>query len=498
MSNSIDKCVENCPVVLARVQFSISVPFAYAHNLIERSLCFFRSEFGFLLLKVMGNVFGESVMVEKINRIFLDLGEVDQASFELDLLTLLERRLAGEMWRENFFSAFSSIEWNSKNCNFKTREIGAGEADFPVKDLSAKVHSQVNFAPSNTELDQRVSARLQLNAPASLSILARSCVEERTLEYFFKMLQPRTRSDLVRRLVEGTSIAWDSETCDKQTIYIAALLYFLLNLHEIVPRHDARTLVLAIRPTKHEHWLLALFDCDAIHSASPPLKERVKGIYRQPEVRNWLKTRFSAAACLRLEREFGIPKLETSQRGDDIRFSDELVDLTKDAFSVDNAGTVLIWPLLANMFGKLGLWIDGHFVQQRSAVEASAWLSRIASSDEVPYVYPTALSNVLCGVSQDADIRWLTADKSQHQLLQAWLTDLPAKIRPWHQLTIEDIRALFIRRPGILTGTEPGGTLELEVEPHASDVLLQNWPWPITTVLLPWMEKPLTVQWGDL
>jgi len=35
----------------------------------------------------------------------------------------------------------------------------------------------------------------------------------------------------------------------------------------------------------------------------------------------------------------------------------------------------------------------------------------------------------------------------------------------------------------------------LQVQPGPYDVLMQSLPWSIATIRLPWMERPLWVQW---
>ena len=57
----------------------------------------------------------------------------------------------------------------------------------------------------------------------------------------------------------------------------------------------------------------------------------------------------------------------------------------------------------------------------------------------------------------------------------------------------DGLRQAFLQRRGLLIDT--GESWRLRVESAAVDVLLDHLPWSLTTVALPWLAKPITIDW---
>ena len=73
---------------------------------------------------------------------------------------------------------------------------------------------------------------------------------------------------------------------------------------------------------------------------------------------------------------------------------------------------------------------------------------------------------------------------------------LAAVIDHWTALgdaSPDALRGTFLTRPGKLS--RRGDDDVLQVEPQSFDILLDRLPWGIGAVRLPWMTRPLWVEW---
>ena len=76
---------------------------------------------------------------------------------------------------------------------------------------------------------------------------------------------------------------------------------------------------------------------------------------------------------------------------------------------------------------------------------------------------------------------------------------LETVIRYWDALkgtSPDGLREAFLRRPGKLNPSDDGGWV-LQMEKQTPDILLQQLPWGIGMVQLPWMPTLLRVEWAE-
>jgi len=108
--------------------------------------------------------------------------------------------------------------------------------------------------------------------------------------------------------------------------------------------------------------------------------------------------------------------------------------------------------------------------------------------------YDLLVPKVLCNLPLDAplnsQIGLTDAEKEECTAL------LEAVVRHWSALghsAIENLRGSFLVRPGKLSQRE--GEHLLHVETRSYDVLLDQLPWGLGLVKLPWMQRSLWVEW---
>jgi hypothetical protein len=170
--------------------------------------------------------------------------------------------------------------------------------------------------------------------------------------------------------------------------------------------------------------------------------------------------------------------------------------LASECYQVDNAGLILLWPLLPGLFRRWGLLDKGQFIdtgaQEQAICRLDSWLWQSQQAAE----WRMVLTKVLCGWPMAQALMRSDQDEGlpeAGQDLDALLRDLVAQTPGLQRCDQNDIRYGFLQRPGTLH--HENQRWHLLVEPDASDVLLGELPWPVSQVSLPWLETFIEVKW---
>ncbi len=174
---------------------------------------------------------------------------------------------------------------------------------------------------------------------------------------------------------------------------------------------------------------------------------------------------------------------------------------TKSATYVENAGIVILWPFLEKFFGHLGLDLGENHIPAIFPVRFKAvhLLHLLASGKESVAEPQLPLMKLLCGLNISepipARVELTDRDKAEaDQLIQAVLGHWPAM----KNTSVGGFRDSFLHRPGKLTPPDLAGSLggwRLQVERKGFDIIMEQLPWSIHVVKLPWMPEPLYVEW---
>ncbi|WP_026552441.1 contractile injection system tape measure protein [Arthrobacter sp. H20] len=163
-----------------------------------------------------------------------------------------------------------------------------------------------------------------------------------------------------------------------------------------------------------------------------------------------------------------------------------------DGIIVDNAGIVLLHPFLPRLLEGLGA-SDGTVLVDRT--RALCLIHYLATGELTAPEYRLTLAKVICGVALDepveADAGLTKAETDEAAAL------LEAAIGHWEALrgtSPDALRNEFLMRPGVLSADADGDWL-LRVESRTVDILLDQLPWGISMIGLPWMSGLLRVQW---
>ncbi|WP_141111252.1 contractile injection system tape measure protein [Chromobacterium haemolyticum] len=162
---------------------------------------------------------------------------------------------------------------------------------------------------------------------------------------------------------------------------------------------------------------------------------------------------------------------------------------------VDNAGLLLLWPLLPTWLRRWGFLEQDGFVSTAAQAQAitclDAWLWRDSARAE----WRTPFTKLLCGWPLEQPLGpWARPEDDWLSSLDELLHEALAMVPSWRRCGVQDIRHWFLQRPGVLMARD--GHWQLDIEAEAYDILLRDFPWPIKQLSLPWMAQSITVNWG--
>ncbi len=160
---------------------------------------------------------------------------------------------------------------------------------------------------------------------------------------------------------------------------------------------------------------------------------------------------------------------------------------------IEQAGLVILHPFLPQFLRAL-LIADGDRLTQPE--RALCLLHFLTTGQTIAPEQALPLPKLLCNVSLNQPVESdVVLSEQECQEAEALLT---AVIGHWDALKntgIEALRGTFLLRAGKLTQRDDGDWL-LQVERQGYDILLDQLPWGIGTVKLPWMPSILWVEWA--
>ena len=161
---------------------------------------------------------------------------------------------------------------------------------------------------------------------------------------------------------------------------------------------------------------------------------------------------------------------------------------------VSDAGLVLLHPFIGRMMENLGLVKKGMFVSPLARIRAVHLLRDLTGSDEPHHNHNLLLEKVLCGlpIGYALPSEWKPTEKEKEEK-EALLQAVCEYWRPLARSSTSALCSSFILRPGTLERFED--TWTIRVEGRTIDILMDDLPWELSILLLPWLEKPIAVEW---
>ncbi|NHB60500.1 contractile injection system tape measure protein [Photorhabdus sp. RW14-46] len=165
-------------------------------------------------------------------------------------------------------------------------------------------------------------------------------------------------------------------------------------------------------------------------------------------------------------------------------------------YQISNAGILILWPMLPALFNQLDLLEEKKFIHQQAQFRAVDFLDYLIWGDEEGLVERKTLNKVLCGLMIDEETQSILVEPEKQLIIAQWLDVIIAQLPGWKKLSRNDVRQLFLQRPGELLIDKQEIKITLQHQPF--DLLLADWPWPLNIVKLPWLNCPLQVDWQNI
>ncbi|UOQ52085.1 contractile injection system tape measure protein [Hymenobacter cellulosivorans] len=161
---------------------------------------------------------------------------------------------------------------------------------------------------------------------------------------------------------------------------------------------------------------------------------------------------------------------------------------------ITNAGLVLLWPFLTMLFDRLGYLENRQFKSIEEAYRAVHLLQFLATGAEDFPEYMLVLNKLLCGVQQTQPVvRELALTDEEKETGHGLLGAVISRWEILKKTSVAGLRETFLARNGRLDWQDD--KVLLTVETKAFDMLLDQRPWSIAVIRLPWMQLPLYVTW---
>ncbi len=164
------------------------------------------------------------------------------------------------------------------------------------------------------------------------------------------------------------------------------------------------------------------------------------------------------------------------------------------SWPIRNAGLVILNGYLSALLGRLGQLDGNQFVSPQAQANSVHYLQFLASGQSYTTEPELVLNKLLCGLDWQAPVPDGIEISAQQQQLCHGL--LKSAISHWSAIgksSLAGFRGNWLVRPGLLS--DSGDHIDLHVEKRTWDVLLARAPFSFTVIKLPWMQKPLYVNW---
>lgn len=195
----------------------------------------------------------------------------------------------------------------------------------------------------------------------------------------------------------------------------------------------------------------------------------------------------------RLKSEY-LSQLEKEFAAKKERIENQFV-VEKCKLTVDDAGLVLLHPFLSTLFSRMGLLDEKNHFKGLTEREKAAHLLRFASGDaNLHFDHLMNLEKVFCGLPVQypmmpdfpiSNNEKLEVNDMLESVCQYW--------KPLNGTSVAGLQQSFLRRNGMIA--YDGGTWLIRVEGMAVDILLDDLPWEISTILFPWTDDMFAVDW---
>ena len=166
-----------------------------------------------------------------------------------------------------------------------------------------------------------------------------------------------------------------------------------------------------------------------------------------------------------------------------------------DNLYVDNAGLVILWPFLFQLFNKLNLVSKKEFKDDDSLQKAIILTQYLCTGRDEIKENDLILNKLICGAPLNQYVNLeIRLEAFEKEICESLLNGV---IKNWEKIgntSVEGLRETFLMREGVLRKTEENYSLFVKKMPF--DVLLSTIPWNISMVQNAFMKYRIIVDWN--
>lgn len=168
-----------------------------------------------------------------------------------------------------------------------------------------------------------------------------------------------------------------------------------------------------------------------------------------------------------------------------------LREIEEEDFYIENAGAILMAPFLPALFDRLKL---ANKTKLLNPALATLIVQYAVTGKSKMEEYELVLPKILCGLDIESvvDAAFKILPKQKHEVSEM----LSSIIEYWTVLkntSLAGLQESFLKRAGKLTFKENNCLLQIEQKSY--DMLLNNLPWNISMIKLPWMKGIIRTEW---
>ncbi|KOY61304.1 hypothetical protein AM629_14625 [Photorhabdus heterorhabditis] len=174
----------------------------------------------------------------------------------------------------------------------------------------------------------------------------------------------------------------------------------------------------------------------------------------------------------------------------------KILSTSNSPCQVNNAGILMLWPILPALFNQLGLLEGKKFIHRQAQYHAVNFLDYLIWGTDKTPAECKRLNNVLCGLMINENTESISVEPEKQLITTQWLDTIITQLPSWKKLSCNDVRQLFLQRPGELLANEQ--EIKITIQPQPFDALLTEWPWPLNIAKLPWLDRSLLIDWKNI
>ncbi|CAQ84193.1 MULTISPECIES: contractile injection system tape measure protein [Photorhabdus] len=360
----------------------------------------------------------------------------------------------------------------------------------PIEEINNREITDINIKQLINQLPQ-----IQNNWTL---LLAKSCLSTHSLKKLLAIKKTALLTAINRKLSEKINISpYQQESVSTWQLILNALKYIQRHNTQEIPEPDAKVISLITTELNDNAIntapIIALFR--QVITNHSPLNKWLEQLWQTKRISQLCKKQLSIEEYQHLSERF-IAKHGNKNK------SDKKSSMTSEPLllpehppprQVNNAGILVLWPMLPTLFNQFGLFEKQKFIHRQAQFRAVNLLDYLIWGNEETQTERKILNCVLCGLIADEDTESIPIEPEKQQVIEQWLDAVISQLPAWKKLSRNDSRQLFLQRPGELLTNEQ--EIKITVQPQPFDALLNNWPWPLNIAKLPWLDRPLLINW---